>query len=87
MRRSVRHQGAATGAGVGLITGTAFGTGLASEAQVSVQRRYDIAYEQCMYAEGNQFPIAAYGPRSGSVVVAPNAARAYSPAAYPPPPP
>jgi hypothetical protein len=82
------HNAAATGAGVGLATGTIVGTGLAGAAQVSVQRRYDIAYEQCMYAKGNQLPMAttAYG-QPGRVVVVPGGSRYYPPAAYPPPPP
>jgi len=49
---------AGTGAGVGLVTGTAMGTGNASGAQQDAQRRYDISYEQCMYAKGNQLPPA-----------------------------
>jgi hypothetical protein len=31
-----------------------------------VQQRYDIAYEQCMYAKGNQLPAARSGYRYGS---------------------
>jgi hypothetical protein len=81
------HNAAATGAGVGLATGAVVGTGLAGEAQASAQRRYDIAYEQCMYAKGNQLPSASYYHPSGSVVVAPNTPGYYPPAAYPPPPP
>lgn len=50
--------GAAVGAGVGLFGGTAVGAGNAQAAQVSVQRRYDAAYVQCMYAKGNQVPVA-----------------------------
>jgi len=48
--------GAAIGVGSGLLVGTAAG---ASSGQVSgweAQRRYDIAYTQCMYAKGNQVP-------------------------------
>jgi hypothetical protein len=84
------HSGAATGAGVGLITGTVYGTGLASEAQYGSQRRYDIAYEQCMYAKGNQLPTASSYSyyRPNTVVVAPSGSGYYyPPAAYPPPPP
>lgn len=82
------HSGAATGAGVGLITGTVYGTGLASEAQYGAQRRYDIAYEQCMYAKGNQLPTASSYYRPNTVVVAPSGyGNAYPPSAYPPPPP
>src|SRR6266851_2742812 len=49
--------GAAVGAGVGLLGGTAVGAGNAYGAGSSVQRRYDIAYMQCMYAKGNQIPV------------------------------
>lgn len=49
--------GAAVGAGVGLFGGTAVGAGNAYGAGISVQRRYDNAYVQCMYAKGNQVPV------------------------------
>jgi len=75
-------QGAAIGAGAGAIGGTAVGASQAQNTTISVQRRYDIAYEQCMYSRGNQVP--------GYVQPAP----AYAappppppPAGYPPPPP
>jgi hypothetical protein len=66
--------GAAVGAGVGLLGGTAVGAGNAQGASMSVQRRYDVAYMQCMYLKGNQIPVAR-GSRP-----------AYT-AAPPPPPP
>lgn len=51
------HEGAAgSGAGAGLIVGSAAGAGAASQSRLILQRRYDIAYEQCMYAKGNQVP-------------------------------
>lgn len=53
------HQEAGTGAGVGLLAGAAMGSGNAGAVQYGMQRRYDIAYEQCMYAKGNQLPTAA----------------------------
>lgn len=49
--------GAAVGAGVGLLGGTAVGASNAGPAGYAVQRRYDIAYLQCMYAKGNQIPM------------------------------
>jgi OmpA family protein len=67
--------GAAVGAGAGLLGGTAVGAGNAYGADVSVQRRYDIAYMQCMYSKGNQVPVSR----------APQ--RAYTSTAPPPPPP
>jgi len=48
--------GAAIGAGSGLIGGAAVASGPAYAAGWEVQRRYDIAYQQCMYAKGNQIP-------------------------------
>ena len=48
--------GAAIGAGSGLLGGTAVAAGPAYAAGWEVQRRYDIAYQQCMYAKGNQIP-------------------------------
>jgi hypothetical protein len=48
--------GAAVGAGTGLLTGSAIGTNVGYGASWTIQRRYDIAYEQCMYANGNQIP-------------------------------
>jgi hypothetical protein len=53
------HNGIGTGAGLGLLTGTAVGASRGAEASYTAQQRYDIAYEQCMYAKGNQLPPAA----------------------------
>jgi hypothetical protein len=50
--------GAAVGAGVGLLGGTAGGAASAEGAGSAVQHRYDMAYMQCMYAKGNQIPVA-----------------------------
>ena len=66
--------GAAAGAGFGLLGGTAIGAGRAEAYGGSVQRQYDIAYTQCMYAKGNQVPMA-------------RGSRARQPAAAAPPPP
>jgi len=48
--------GAAIGAGSGLVTGTVAGAGSGQAYGYEAQRRYDIAYQQCMYAKGNQIP-------------------------------
>ena len=66
--------GAATGSGraatVGAATGGAIGVAAganqSSYAGYGVQRRYDIAYSQCMYAKGNYVPgmMAAAPPPS-----------------------
>jgi len=46
--------GAAIGAGTGLLMGTAAGANADQVAGGNAQRRYDMAYQQCMYAKGNQ---------------------------------
>lgn len=48
--------GAATGAGVGLLGGTSYGAANGQAAAWSLQRRYDVAYAQCMDASGNEVP-------------------------------
>jgi hypothetical protein len=65
--------GAAIGAGSGLLTGTASGAEAGRVYGWQAQRQYDIAYQQCMYAKGNQLPGA---PR-----------KAYNSRRMPPPPP
>jgi uncharacterized protein YcfJ len=67
--------GAAIGAGSGLVAGTAAASGPAHAAGAEAQRRYDNAYQQCMYAKGNQIP--------GSAVTRPKRAHWIPP---PPPP-
>lgn len=49
-------RGAAVGAGAGLLVGSASGAEAAGMSSWELQRRYDLAYEQCMYAFGNQVP-------------------------------
>ena len=58
--------GAAVGAGTGLLGGTAIGAGAGHEYASEGQRRYDMTYQQCMYAKGNQVPAVrrANGRRS-----------------------
>jgi hypothetical protein len=51
--------GAAIGAGTGLLFGSAAGSNAAGLSYYQVQRRYDQAYVQCMYAKGNQVPARA----------------------------
>jgi hypothetical protein len=77
-------QGAGVGAGVGLLAGSAAGSSAGYASGYDTQRRYDIAYVQCMYAKGDRVPV------SGRMTSAP--ARAYAPppapaGAYAPPPP
>jgi hypothetical protein len=51
-------QGAAVGAGVGLAGGAAVGADQSYYAAGSLQRRYDNAFTQCMYAKGHRVPVA-----------------------------
>ena len=69
--------GAAIGAGTGLLFGSAAGSNVYGMSYYQVQRRYDGAYMQCMYAKGNQIPVRGparyrapppayyYGPPAG----------------------
>jgi hypothetical protein len=63
--------GAAVGAVGGLLTGSAIGAGAGHASSHEVQRRYDNAYLQCMYARGNQIPAAAAPPAGRALVVPP----------------
>jgi len=70
-------RGAAIGAASGAVVGTGIGANTSAGAQYSLQRRYDIAYAQCMETKGNKVPHPhrpAYPPPPG-------------PYPYPPPPP
>lgn len=81
--------GAAIGAGGGLLGGTAIGAGRGDTAYRSVQRRYDVAYMQCMYAKGHQIPVARGSqPYSQqSIAPPPPPPPGGAPAGVPPPPP
>lgn len=68
--------GAAIGAGSGLLLGTATGANAGQAAGWEAQKRYDHAYMQCMYANGNKLPRVAREPR-----------RYYRAVVVPPPPP
>ncbi|TAM05767.1 MAG: hypothetical protein EPN70_07505 [Paraburkholderia sp.] len=50
-------RGAAVGAGAGLLTGSAVGMGNVQGSSFDIQRRFDYAYLQCMYASGNRIPV------------------------------
>jgi hypothetical protein len=68
--------GAAVGAGLGLLVGGSEGANTAGYSSYAMQRDYDTAYIQCMYARGNQVPgSTAYRPASSN----------YPPPNYPPP--
>lgn len=47
---------AAGGAAVGAVAGTAIGVHEANTTARTIQQRYDIAYEQCMYSHGDVLP-------------------------------
>jgi hypothetical protein len=80
--------GAAVGAGVGLLGGTTVGASNAYAAAGNVQQRYDAAYMQCMYAKGNQIPVArGSAPSMSAPPPPPPASRAVSAPPPPPPPP
>jgi hypothetical protein len=51
-------RGAGVGAGTGMVVGGVSGAGAADVSEYDMQRRYDFAYQQCMYAKGNRIPIA-----------------------------
>jgi hypothetical protein len=80
--------GAAVGAGAGLLTGTAVASGPAASSEYQLQRRYDIAYQQCMYAKGNQVPGVrpAYRPPPPPPAYGPPPGYGPPPAYGPPPP-
>jgi hypothetical protein len=94
-------QGAAAGAATGLAFGGLAGAGAGQASGYNVQRVYDYAYMQCMYAQGNRVPSAggyanAHQMSSGYASPAYSdpsyASRAYaspsnSSPAYPSPPP
>jgi outer membrane lipoprotein SlyB len=76
--------GAAVGAGVGLLAGSMVGANATQGSAYEVQRRYDYAYMQCMYATGNRVPVR------GGMISTQQGVGSYatpSPASPPPPPP
>ena len=54
--------GAAIGGATGLAGGTAVGSNAGAQAAAQLQKRYDIAYMQCMYTKGHQTP-AGFSPQ------------------------
>ncbi len=68
--------GAGIGAASGLLGGTMVGANAGQVYGYEAQRRYDMAYQQCMYAKGNQIPGVVHRSR-----------RAYASPPPPPPPP
>jgi hypothetical protein len=92
--------GAATGSGraatagaiTGGVIGGAVGANETARGQAGLQRRYNIAYAQCMYSRGNQVPgFQAYAapppPPPGNYPPPPEAYPPPPAGGYPPPPP
>lgn len=83
--------GAAIGAGSGFLLGGASGSNADLAYGWEAQRRYDIAFQQCMYAKGNQVPgvVQQRAPRTRRVPPPPPPPPDYTPppATMPPPPP
>ena len=75
------RSGAAAGAGGGLLIGSAAGAGAGETSAYGLQRRYDYAYIQCMYAKGHKVPV------SGRLTSSSQAGPSYVPPPPPPPPP
>lgn len=75
---------AGVGAGVGLLAGSAMGAGAAQGSAYELQRRYDFAYQQCMYSKGHRVPSAGRYSSSERRYPPPPPATSYTP---PPPPP
>jgi hypothetical protein len=80
-------QGASVGAGVGLAGGAVAGTGAAYQSSYYLQRRYDIAYVQCMYAKGHKVPVAGRLMSAEPGAPAANTPPPPPPGTPPPPPP
>ena len=80
------RSGAAVGAGTGLIVGSSAGYNASNSTWYEQQRRYDIAFVQCMYAKGHQVP-GSYGARRQSSANTNYSAPPPPPPGTPPPPP
>lgn len=83
------RQGAAVGAGTGVAIGSVAGAGAAQHSARTAQNRYDIGYQQCMYAKGHKIPVSARFERRAASPATPTASSSSPPPAssYPPPPP
>lgn len=74
-------RGAGVGAGAGMAMGGLAGVGAGQSSAGGIQRRYDIAYQQCMYAKGHRIPGSA------SMMSVPRYSAPASSYVTPPPPP
>jgi hypothetical protein len=78
-------EAAAVGAGVGLLTGALAGLGASESSYYAVQRRYDMAYHQCMYARGHRVPVTARYTEPARAIARPAPVTPPPDAAVPPP--
>lgn len=76
-------EGAGAGAATGLFIGSLIGVDQANASSYGVQRRYDGAYIQCMYAKGHRVPVSGRIEQQPSQSFPPPRTRYYPP---PPPP-
>ena len=79
------QRGAGVGAGMGLLAGSAAGAGAGQASGYGSQRRYDNAYIQCMYANGERVPVSVRLTSAAEQPVRPP--QSQSAFAPPPPPP
>lgn len=87
------RDGAGVGAGMGLLAGSLAGAGAGESSGYGLQRRYDNAYIQCMYAKGERVPVSGRfmqgttSQRYGAPAPRPQYAIPSPPPGNPPPPP
>jgi hypothetical protein len=80
-------RGAGVGAGAGLLIGSAAGTDASQSSGYGLQRRYDSAYLQCMYANGERVPVSGRFVRQRSGYYYPPPPPGPTATSAPPPPP
>jgi hypothetical protein len=54
-------RGVGAGAAMGTVMGATAGVGQSNYTAANAQRRYDVAYQQCMYSRGNVVSGSGYG--------------------------
>jgi len=81
------HSGAAAGAGFGLATGALAGAGTSQASSYTLQQRYDVGYQQCMYSKGHKVPMAVREVQARKSTSQKPAQPRIGTSAPPPPPP